>query len=712
MTQQVPPTAAFAPPTREQWLALVEKDLKGAPFEKRLVTQLIEGLTIQPLYTESDAPSADAMGLPGQAPFVRGASGLRAGAPAWSILSEHRHPLPVEANRAILSDIHRGAHGVVVRLSPRSFEDGGAVSHGQCGCGGGVLVDTLDDLDRVFHQVELGKLHLTVHAGAAFMASAAGLLSLYAQRGVAESEIRCNFGADPLGVLAARGTLPRPAETLLAELGSLARSTARLPNARAVVVSTAPYDNAGATAVQELAAAMATAVTYLRAMEDAGMSVTDAARQLTFSLAVGADQFLDIAKFRALRALYNRILEAAEVPEAKRSIRVHARTSRRILTQRDPWVNVLRTTIGCFAAALGGAEEVTILPFDDVIGPSDELAMRLARNTQIVLQEEGHLGDVLDAAGGSYYVEHLTLDLAQAAWKQFQEIERRGGMLAALRDGSVAKEIEATRQKRAKDLARRKIPITGVSEFPHLGEKPVVRTKVDTTAHEAELAGRRKQRAADASLSAALKALQGQSGDNLLKGLTAAASRGATLHMLNQALGTSGNASETVTALHLHRFAEPFEKLRDQSDLLLQKSGQRPRVFSANMGPIAMHTARAMFAQNFFEAGGFEVVTNDGFADVAAAASAFERSGTKRVVICSSDAWYDGSACELGRALKHKGAIEVILAGNPGQNEAKYREAGINRFIYIGCDVLGTLTELSNNANLNNQSAKNESTAS
>lgn len=691
MTQEVPSLAAFAPPTREQWLALVEKDLKGAPFEKRLVTQLIEGLTIQPLYTSSDTPSSDA-GLPGQAPFVRGSTALRAGGAGWSIVPEHRHPLPAEANQAILSDVRRGADGVVVRLSPRLLEETGNTCG--CGCGGGVLIDSVDDLNRLLADVDLTKIQLTVHAGPAFLAGAAEVLALYARRKIADADVRCNLGADPLGTLAARGSLPQSAETTLSDLGALAQSVSKkYPSARTVSVSTAAYDNAGATAVQELAAALSTAVAYLRAMEGAGLSVADAARQLTFSLAVGADQFLEIAKFRAFRALYNRVLEAAEVPEAQRAMFVHARTSRRILTQRDPWVNVLRTTIGCFAAAVGGADQITVLPFDDVIGPSDELAMRLARNTQIILQEEGHLGSVLDAAGGSYYVEHLTMDLAQAAWKLFQDLERRGGMLAVLRDGSFAKELEATRQKRSKDLARRKMPITGVSEFPHLGEKPVIRAKVDTDAHQARLLEQRTQRAKDPGLAGAVTAARAQSPEARLGALVDAAARGATLFALHNG-GAAAAPKENVTALHLHRFAEPFEKLRDQSDKARDERGQRPRIFSANMGPIAVHTARAMYAQNFFEAGGFEVLSNDGFADVAKAADAFAKSGTKTVIICSSDAWYDGSACDLARALKEKGAQQVILAGNPGQNEAKYREAGIDRFIFMGCDVLGTLTEL------------------
>lgn len=693
MTQQLPIPAAFAPPTREQWLALVEKDLKGAPFEKRLVTQLIEGLTVQPLYTSAEAPDPHAMGLPGQAPFARGSMPMQGAHTTWAIMPEHRHPIPSEANRAILADVLHGADGVVVRLSPRLLgEDTGC---GGCSCGGGVLVDSVEDLDQLFADVDHTKILLTLAAGPAFLPAASLLLAHYARRGIAPTLPQLQFGADPLGTLAARGALPRTAEAAIGEMASLAAlACARLPKARAVTVSTAPYDNAGATAAQELAAATATGLSYLRAMESAGLTVAQAARQLVFSLSVGTDQFLEIAKFRAMRVIWNRVLEAASVPEQDRSILLHARTSRRVLTQRDPWVNVLRTTIGCFGAAVGGADRITVLPFDDVIGPHDALAQRLARNTQIILHDEGNLGRVLDAAGGSYYIEHLTLALAQGAYAQFQAIERRGGMLAVLRDGSFAKEIDAVWEKRSKDLARRKTPITGVSEYPHLGEKPVERAKVDVSGFEASLLKRRELRQVDAKISALTATLTQLQGVPQCDAAVAAAAGGATLFALQNALGKSG---ESVQAFHLRRFSAGFEKLRDQSDQRLAQEGRRPRIFSANMGPIATHTARAMFAQNFFEAGGVEVMGNDGFLDVPTAVDAFAASGAAMVVICSSDAWYEASVAELATALKQRGAQCVVLAGNPGPNETKYREAGIDQFIFIGCDVLGTLTKLAQN---------------
>jgi methylmalonyl-CoA mutase len=266
--------------------------------------------------------------------------------------------------------------------------------------------------------------------------------------------------------------------------------------------------------------------------------------------------------------------------------------------------------------------------------------------------------------------------------------------LSVLRDGSFAQEISDVWQKRAKDLARRKSPITGVSEYPNLGEKLVQRTKVDTREYESELLQRRAERTTDDSLRAALATVTTTSANGRLDALVVAAKNGASLFALHDALGKGG---ESAQPLPLRRFAAAFEQLRDRSDQQLAASGQRPRIFSANMGPIAVHTARAAFAQNLFEAGGFEVLTNDGFSEIATAAEAFAAAGAKTAVICSSDAWYDGSACELGQALKQKGAQRVILAGNPGQNEARYRASGIDQFIFVGCDVLGALNALALN---------------
>ena len=412
MSDEVMQKDDFPPQNPESWRKLVEADLKGAPFDKRLLTKLIEGITIQPLYS-ADTVSNIAVGFPGQSPLVRGGSPLGALRSGWQVVEEHRNPSPVEANAAIREDLAHGVTSVTVRLSPRLLDSGCVCS--QCACGGGTLVDSIEQLEQLLDQVDVVKTPVSVTAGPAFYSAAALVTAWLSKRGIRPAANAVTVHVDPLGSLAAKGVGYRNADVLLEEAAALAALTISGSGVARFQVSTAPYDNAGATSVQELAAAIATGVQYLRACEKAGLKPAQAASLIDFSVAVGCDQFLEIAKLRALRALWNRVEEAVGIEAGSRSARVHARTSRRVLTKRDPWVNLLRTTIGCFSAAVGGADQITILPFDDVIGPSDGLSRRIARNTQIILAEEAQIGRVLDAGGGSFYIESLTRELADPA---------------------------------------------------------------------------------------------------------------------------------------------------------------------------------------------------------------------------------------------------------------------------------------------------------
>lgn len=691
MTAERRMLADFPEPTLEEWRTLVEPELKGAPFEKRLVTRLLEGIAVQPLYTKADAPSADAVGIPGQTPFRRGATAVGEQPLGWNVVAEHRHPERDVCHRAIATDVTHGVDELRLSISPRLLDDPASRTDGcGCGCGGGILLNQLNDWDALLAGLDLGALPITLAAGPAFGPAAAMLAALWDRRGLAKERCRGSFFADPLGTLAARGRLPRAAETMLGEAADLAIATAKTrPNVTALGVSTIPYDNAGSTAVDELAIALSTTLATLRAVEDRGGTATLGCQQLSFLVAVGTDQFLDIAKLRAMRALLSRLYDICGIPEQAQAMRIMTRTSRRVLTARDPWVNILRATMGCFSSAVGGADRIIVLPFDDVLGPPDELAARIARNTQIVLREEAHLGASVDAAGGSFYVETLTRELAESAWTQMQAIEARGGILAVLRNGWLKEQIDQSHAKRQKDIAKRKTPVTGVSEFPHLGEQKVTRTAVDVKALLASTLAR-PLTGRSAELPAAQQGVKANPSD--VPAQIRMAALGATYRELSVALGEN---PETVAAFPLRRFAQGFERLRDASDAFLAKHGKRPQVFFAAMGPIATHTARVTFAQNFFEAGGFEPLTNTGFATAEEAASAFSRSGTALVIICSSDAWYETGVLTLAAALKQAGAKTVLLAGNPGKNEAAYRAAGVDKFIYMGCDVEGALSELS-----------------
>jgi methylmalonyl-CoA mutase len=680
----------FPPARYEEWRALAEADLEGAPFESKLVTHTYEGIDLQPVYSRADWPGEkDPDGFPGLAPFVRGSQPLGAVQSGWDLRQEHAHPDPAVTNLAILDDLQGGVTSLLLRLdvAARGGLDADDPTAADLAGRDGLMAYSADDLDATLADVHLDLVGITLEAGAAFLPAAAALAALWRRRGITPEQARGAFNADPLAVLTRDGQLPVPPAEALALMADLAAWTAaNYPHVTAVRVGSAPYHHAGATAAQDVAFGMATAVEYLRAMTAAGLDVDTAARQILFSISLGTHHFLAIAKLRAARRLWARVVEACGGRPAP--MRIHSRVSKRVLTLRDPHVNLLRNTVACFAAGLGGAEAITSVPFDAAAGLPDNLSRRIARNTVLVLQEEAHLNRVIDPPGGSWYLGWLTDQVATKAWDVFQEVERGGGMLGAIRDGWVARQIDSAFAPRAKNLARRKEGITGVSEFPNVAEPPVVRPSPDRLTLRAAAASRLASTRRHGPALAALKSARER-----MAVAVEAAGQGASIGQMARALGFHAEPA-VIPPLTPHPFAEPFEELRAASDAWQAANGKRPRVFLANMGPVAHHGARATYSKNFFEAGGFEVAGNDGFRDADAAARAFAASGATVAVICSSDKLYPDVVPQVAPRLKAAGARSVVLAGNPGANEPAWRAAGVDRFIFVKCDVLATLRQM------------------
>ncbi|WP_224274224.1 methylmalonyl-CoA mutase subunit beta, partial [Streptomyces sp. LS1784] len=459
--ERLPLAAEFPAVHREQWQQLVQGVLRksgaqpedGPAAEQALTTRLQDGLSARPLYTAEDT-AADP-GYPGFPPFVRGGRPQGSAVAGWDVRQRHADPDRRRTNEAVLADLEHGVSSLWLELG-----------------GAGLPVEALPE---ALAGVYLDLAALALDAGPEFTDAAEQLFKLYEEREVSPGAAAGNLGADPLGLQARTGESTRT-EALLAEATTLAaRCAAGYPGLRALTVDALPYHEAGASPAQELGCSLATGVAYLRALTAAGLPVDDALGQLEFRYAADADQFLTIAKFRAARRLWARVAEVSGAGAAASAQRQHAVTSRVMMTARDPWVNMLRTTVACLAAGVGGADAVTVLPFDSALGLPDAFARRIARNTQAILLEESHLARVIDPAGGSWYVEQLSEELARAAWAWFQEIERAGGQQAALASGLVEERIAATWAERSVRLAKRREPVTGVSEFPHLDEQPLVR---------------------------------------------------------------------------------------------------------------------------------------------------------------------------------------------------------------------------------------------
>lgn len=593
----------FPAATRETWLKLVDGVLKGADFDKRLVGKTYDGLAVQPLA----ARKADAASLG------------RASTGPWTISQRIDLPDAAKANAQALDDLMSGAHALTL-----VFADS-PLAHGF-----GLKSAARDTLTRVLGQIHLD-MGVTLDLDVGGQSKDAGLVigEIAKAKGLTPGQIDVKFGYNPIGRFAAGLSSADAWAEIAPKLTAAVQDHIKAGYKGPFVVADGRIIHAaGGTEAQELAFVLVSAVTYLRALEAGGMSLDAARAALYVRLTSDADQFLTIAKFRALRALWARVEDACGL--TPKPLFVVAESAWRMQTRNDPQVNMLRNTVAVFAAAIGGADLISVLPHTAALGLPDGAARRVARNTQVVLSEEANLYRVIDPAAGAGAVEDLTAKLIDKAWALFQQIEAAGGIIADLQAGRLLASVAEVRNARLKAVSNRKDPLTGASEFPDVAEK------------------------------------------------------------LPDVLAPLPPGTETGNGFALMRLAEPFEALRDAADKVAAK-GQRPAVFMANLGGVADFTARTIFAKNFFEAGGLRALSNDGFASLDALVAACTASGAKIACLCSSDAVYAAEAAAAAAALKAAG-VTVYLAGRPGELEAALKDAGVSQFVYVGCDVVATLT--------------------
>lgn len=608
-TQDLTLGREFPGATREQWLKLVEGVLKGVPFEKKLIGRTYDGLAIEPLYPQA----ANARPVAARAP----------GAP-WQVTQRVDHPDAAAANAEALHDLENGATALTL------------VFAGTVGAYGFGLPPTEAALTRVLADIDPTAIALELDIGPQSKDVPAFLAAQFKSRGISPAATHVRFGFDPIGAAAVTGSSPLGWPDTAPRVPPVVRSlTAEGFKGPFMVGDGRVVHNAGGSEAQELGYVLAVGVAYLRALEAGGIALDDARKMLFFRLTADVDQFLTIAKFRALRKLWARVEDACGL--APKPIFISGETAWRMMTRRDPWVNGLRATVASFSAGVAGADSLTVLPLSLALGLPDRFARRIARNTQLLLVEEAHLAKVADPTAGSGGIEDLTTKLIDAGWSLFQEIEKAGGIWSALQSGLLQTKVGEVRAAREAAVAKRKDSLTGTSEFPNIHEADVAVLNV-----------------------APVK----------LPALPAAAS---------------------FAPLAPMRLGEAFEKLRDAADRAKAKAGSRPTIFLANIGPIAAFTARAMYAKNFFEAGGIEALSNDGFASQDEMVAAFKASGAKLACLCSSDELYAEQAVAAATALTAAGATYIYLAGRPGELEAAVKAAGVQGFIFMGCDLLKIL---------------------
>ena len=494
-------------------------------------------------------------------------------------------------------------------------------------------------LARALDNVWLDAAALRLDAGSRDLQAAEALIAIAAKRKIDFTKLDIALGLDPLGTLATRGLLDATPKAAIERRAQFAADLVRRGfRGQAFLADARPVHDAGGSEAQELAYALACSLAYWRALEGAGLALDAARKQIAFLFAADADQFLTTAKFRALRKLWTRIEEACGLTPAP--VRLDAETAWRMTTQREPSVNWLRTTIASFAAGIAGANNVTVLPHTAALGLPDRFARRVARNISLILMDESNIHRVSDPAAGSGAVEDLTAKLAAAAWKLFQEIEAAGGAADALTSCLIQRKVAEVRQVREANIATRRDGLTGTSEFPNVSEAAIAVLDV----------AKPERPEIDAKM-----------------------------------------RSEALPRL---RLSEPFEALRDAADRGAAGKKKRPAVFLANLGPASAFSERAAFAKNFFEAGGIEAHSSDGLLKSSALPDAFKASGAPIACLCSSNEIYAREAEAATAALKKAGAKAVFLAGRGGNREAAWRKAGIDDFIFAGCNVLAALQQV------------------
>ena len=683
----------FNASTKEDWRTAAEKLLKGKPFDKVMRPKTPEGIELEPILWKDildDLPAAKT--LPGFDGYLRGTQAAGYKANPWEIAQELPYGSPAEFNHVALDDLMHGQDALNITLDMATLNgiDPEQANPGQIGACG-LSLSCLKDIEVAFSEIIPYAVSFHINSGCSGLSIAALFFAWLAKQDVQPVNIRGSFNMDPLATLAATGTLPTKLSVVLDEQALLATyCTQKAFGIRAAGVSTIPYHQAGASSVQELGIALATGAFYIQHMLERGMEIDAAARQLRFSLAIGPDFFMEIAKIRAIRVLWAKVVKAFGGNEDAQKINLHARTGLHNKTRKDPYVNILRTSMEALSGAIAGMSSMCVGNFDETSRLPDSFSRRISRNTHLILQEECELTGVIDPAGGSWTVEWLTHEISKASWSFFQEIEAVGGIKSALEQGFVQEKIAKTTDEREKSFNQRRTSLIGTNVYPNLDETPL---KPNIPNYD-QLRKARIQEVADARSALnedvntkreqLLKQVPEAKGDERFPLLVRAALAGATIGELNKFSRPSTDSHPPVRALSNKRLAANYELLRAASDKFKAETGARPRIFLVNLGPLRRHKARADFTSAFFAAGGFEVISPIGFENPDDAVAALKDSGTVIAVVCGSDEDYAESFASYAKAIKTaRPETHLVLAGFPGDREADYRAAGMDDFIFI-----------------------------
>ncbi|MGC9512667.1 MAG: methylmalonyl-CoA mutase family protein [Fidelibacterota bacterium] len=692
----------FPVPTYEEWLSIVEPFLKGAPFEKKLCTPTYEGITLKPLYIRKDRDSIPSDMYPGGDNGLRGNTAAAYAGKPWIVNQELPFALAEDFNKALLNDLQKGQTGVTLKLdtATRLGQDADYAKTEDVG-DEGLSISGLRSLERALNGIELPAVDLSLEGGFSALPFLALFKAYLDKKGVDPTTLKGSVNQDPFAFLAGKGFLPVNTDTVFDEIAeTITWLDGTIPGLKGLGISTLPYHDAGANVVQELAWMLSTLVEWINRLEERDITPERIVRHLRITLGVGPFFFMEIAKFRAARLLVRRVLEVYGLKDAARQITWHARPSRTNQTRYDPYVNMLRTTTEAFSAILGGVDSLHTNAFHETaVDEPTAFARRVARNIQIILREECHLDRLIDPAGGSYFVEALTRQVAEEAWSSFQKTEEQGGLMKALESGWIHDEISAVRKAREKDYRKRKQVLVGINMYADIKQKKLDAVPVDQKAVQKTRAeylkafrvslGQKENQAVMMHLEKLARNKQ------TLETAVQAVSAGATLGEISRSLRISAGKGLSISPLLPYRAAEIFEHFRDMGWQAEKTDRGRPKIILVNMGPPKQHKIRSEFSREFLGPGGFEILDTPSQSTPEEAARTAHESGAFAAVLCSTDESYPEIVPVFIKKLEDLDSpMKVIVAGRPRESMEMLEKAGVYCFLYLGADAVDMYGDL------------------
>ncbi|MBP7195076.1 MAG: acyl-CoA mutase large subunit family protein [Candidatus Cloacimonetes bacterium] len=671
--------AEFPPHTLEEWKQAVIGSLKGADYDKTMLTKTYEGITLKPIYTKADMEGKPWLAsLPGQAPYLRGDNpdGYTEG--SWIVAQAQDEKSLVKLNKIILDELYRGLN--CVHLKPHPATLAARLPHKDDLDKRGVTLNNLDDLKTALRDVDLKAVPFVMF-GNKSMILVMGMLNAWAKsQGVALRDLHGSIACDPF----------RDEEPDFDILAQMTRWVdLKAPRLGTILLDGAAYEAQGASAVQELAYSLASAHQIIGELTQRGLSIEQLAPRFNLSLSLGSNLFMEIAKIRAARMLWSQLIKSWGGSENAQRIWIHGVTAAFNKSSYDVWVNLLRTTTEGFAGVIGGVDSLEITPFDDTVRVADEFSRRIARNQQLILAEEAHFTKVVDPAGGCWYVEALAAELCEKAWGRLQEIEAAGGFLSSLQAGTLDMELQTLAKARIAAVNTRRDVKVGVNMFANPGDELLKAPSADPAwLDEAMERYAELKKRPSSGLEDSLKLInEDRNNDFMVDMICDAWLHNADIEQIASALGWNIR----LRRMDKERSVGMMEALR----MAVEASSMDTRVQLLNMGSVAQYKARADFSSGFFQTAGFKLLDQSGFDTPDLAIAAVAETQVPAVCICSTDDLYVDLVPRLCTGLKRLPKPPVIiLAGYPADKVEDYKAAGVDIFIHIRANNYDTNKEL------------------